>query len=200
VFIVYLAALIVGAGTIALQLLLAGHDGAGGHDVADGAGGHDVHAGHQDVDHSGSGFLPIFLSLRFWTFGLMAFGLVGVPLRLFGIVAPYLVPFIAAAMGLACGVFASWSFRALARAATQSGAEAADAVGRTGRVLIPCARGARGKVRIELKGQSVDYLATSEDAALEAGELVLVEEVRDGTVHVSRAPRELEGDQSDDDS
>jgi membrane protein implicated in regulation of membrane protease activity len=193
VLIVYLAALIVGGGTIALQLLMAGH-GDGMHDV------HADHAGHDGGEHSASSFLPIFLSLRFWTFGLMAFGLVGAALHLFALAPFALIPLVAAPMGFASGWFASWSFRALARAGTQSGAEATDAVGHVARVLVPCAKGARGKIRVELKGQSVDYLATTDDAELEAGELVLIEEMRDGTVHVSRAPRELEADQRDADS
>ena len=212
-----MAALIMGLGTVALQLLLAGHGDAGadaGHDLAvdADAGAHDlaadadVHdlaadaapgteleasASHDALHAAGGGFLPIFLSLRFWVFWLMAFGMVGTILHYLQLAPLLVIPFVAAATGLASGLFATWSFRALARTATQSGSSSSDAIGHVGKVLVPCTRAERGKVRIELRGQTLDYLATTDDEALAAGELVLVEEMRDGTVHVSRAPAEF---------
>jgi membrane protein implicated in regulation of membrane protease activity len=209
--VIYLGALIVGLGTILLQLFMSG-DGdadadAGGHDVAidadadadvgadadadADAGGHDgdVH-GHGGHDITG-GFLPIFLSLRFWTFGLMAFGIVGTLLSYLGLAAPLLTAVLAAGMGGGSGFFASWSFRALARAGTQSGAQTGDAVGQVGKVLVPCTKHARGKVRVELRGQAIDYLATTDSEELAEGELVLIEEIREGEVRVSRAPAEF---------
>ena len=212
--VIYLGALIVGLGTILLQLFMSG-DGdadadAGGHDVAvdadadvdvdADAGGHELdaqgHGGHGGHDITG-GFLPIFLSLRFWTFGLMAFGIVGTLLAYLGLAAPLLTALLATAMGVGSGFFASWSFRALARSTTQSGAQSGDAVGQVGKVLVRCTRQGRGKVRIELRGQTVDYLATTEAEELAEGELVLVEEVRDGEVRVARAPAEFLPNPSD---
>ena len=206
--VIYLGALIVGLGTILLQLFMSG-DGdadadAGGHDVAMdadadvdadvGAAGHEVdvhgHAGHGGHDLTG-GFLPILLSLRFWTFGLMAFGIVGTLLSYLGLAAPLLTAALALGMGVGSGFFASWGFRALARATTQSGAQTGDVVGQVGKVLVRCARGGRGKVRVELRGQTVDYLATTEAEELAEGELVLIEEIRDGEVRVARAPAEF---------
>ena len=70
--ILYLAALIIGFGTIALQLALGGDshsdadvggDGADAHLDADAHG--DADHGHGDHGHGEGGFLPIFLSLRF---------------------------------------------------------------------------------------------------------------------------------------
>jgi membrane protein implicated in regulation of membrane protease activity len=185
----YLAALIFGLGTILFQLFGSAHgDAAHPGDLHDGSS--DAHdAGH--ADHSG-GILPIVLSLRFWTFGALAFGLTGALLHFFKLAPLAVVPFVAVAMGLGSGWFAAWSFRALMRAATQSGATAGDAVGKLGRVLVTCEKGNRGKVRLELRGQSVDFLATTDEDQLEPGSSVLVEEVREGEVHVSRAPDELE--------
>ena len=199
---VYLAALIIGLGTLLLQLFMSG-DGdadadAGDHDVsldadAD-AGGHDVDV-HADADghHAdiGGGFLPIFLSLRFWTFGLMAFGLAGVIFHFLGLMPAVFVPFVALAMGLGSGFLASWTFRALARAGTGSGTRLGDAVGHVGKVLVPPNQAGRGKVRVELGGQSFDYIAVTDDEALAEGEAVLIEEMREGTVQVSRAPAEF---------
>jgi membrane protein implicated in regulation of membrane protease activity len=207
--IIYLVALIIGLGTIGLQLVMSGDgDADAGHDLSVDAAGdvdaggdldHDLSAdGHLHVDGAhghhgadGAGFLPIILSLRFWTFGLMAFGLAGTLLHYFELAPELLVPFVAVAMGLGSGLLASWAFRALARSTTQSGARATDAVGTVGKVLVACEQGSRGKVRIELMGQSIDYLATTDQARIDEGELVLVEEMRDGTAHVSRAPSEF---------
>jgi membrane protein implicated in regulation of membrane protease activity len=184
----YLAALIFGLGTILFQLFGASH-GDADHpgDLHDGSSGaHD--AGH--ADHSG-GILPIVLSLRFWTFGSLAFGLTGALLHYLGLAPLAIVPFLALAMGLGSGWFAAWSFRALMKSATQSGAVAGDALGKLGRVLVSCQRGSRGKVRLELRGQTVDFLATTDEDEIEPGTSVLVEEVREEELVVSRAPAEL---------
>ena len=78
-------------------------------------------ASHDALHAAGGGFLPIFLSLRFWVFWLMAFGMVGTILHYLQLAPLLVIPFVAAATGLASGLFATWSFRALARTATQSG-------------------------------------------------------------------------------
>ena len=57
----------------------------------------------------------------------------------------------------------------------------------SGRVLVACARGSRGKIRVTLKGQQVDMLATTDDEAIPVGSEVLVVEVRDDVAHVVRA-------------
>jgi membrane protein implicated in regulation of membrane protease activity len=184
----YLAALIFGLGTILVQLFGSSH-GDADHpgDLHDGSS--DAH-GDGHADHSG-GILPIVLSLRFWTFGSLAFGLTGALLHYLGLAPVPIALVLAMAMGLGSGWFAAWSLRALMKTATQSGAAAGDAVGKLGRVLVSCQRGGRGKVRLELRGQSVDFLATTDEDEIEPGESVLVEEVREGEVHVSRAPAEL---------
>jgi membrane protein implicated in regulation of membrane protease activity len=158
---------------------------AGGHDVD-----HDADAGGTHPHASGD-FLPIFLSLRFWTFGLLAFGMVGALLHFFGLMPPLVVAVLAVAMGLASGTLASWVFRALARSEVSSGARGDDAVGHVGRVLLPCEKERPGKIRVELRGQTLDFLASTDEAHIDAGELVLVEEVRDHVMHVSRAPRDF---------
>jgi hypothetical protein len=64
-------------------------------------------------------------------------------------------------------------------------------VGTVGKVLLPLGKGARGKIRIQLKGQTVDFVATTDDEQIESGQLVMIEEMRETTAHVSRAPVEL---------
>ncbi|MBN1611042.1 MAG: hypothetical protein JW940_30705 [Polyangiaceae bacterium] len=194
---VYWAALIVGLGTVLLQLLSGhGHADAGGGDtdldvdadadvhVGDiehaGDGGHDVDAGH------GSAFLPIFLSLRFWTFALLAFGMVGAPVRTLGLASPWATALLAVGMGLAAGFGASWAFAAIGRSQTSSGAQARDLLGQSGRVLIPPGAGGRCKVRVELLGQTIDLLAATDEKDLREGDEVLVTGTEDATVQVSR--------------
>jgi membrane protein implicated in regulation of membrane protease activity len=207
----YLAALIFGLGINLLQFVLAGIGGDADADHGDLDAGGDVDAdadvGDGDVvhptgdgaHHSGDGgFLPLVLSLRFWTFGSLAFGIVGSLIHFAGLAPAPVGLALAVAMGLASGLLASWVFRALTRSSSQSGALATDAVGQVGRVLVPVARGARGKIRIQLRGQTIDYLATTDDEALDVGADVLVSEVRSGEVHVCRAPSEFAGPPSDD--
>ena len=196
--ILYLAALIIGFGTIALQLAMGGDshsdadvggDGADAHLDADAHG--DADHGHGDHGHGEGGFLPIFLSLRFWTFTFLAFGLSGSLVHYLDLASSPVTLAMAVALGLGAGVLASLTFRALSKSEANSGATDRDAVGVVGRVLLPVGKGARGKIRIELKGQTVDYVATTDDERLEPGQMVMIEEMRDTTAHVSRAPAEL---------
>lgn len=196
--ILYLAALIIGFGTIALQLAMGGESDADadadahidaeldGDADADADGDH----AHADHGHGDGGFLPIFLSLRFWTFTLLAFGLSGSLIHYLDLANSGVALAIALALGLGAGLTASLTFRVLSKSEANSGATDRDAVGTVGKVLLPFGKGARGKIRIELKGQTVDFVATTDDEAIEAGQMVMIEEMRETTAHVSRAPLE----------
>jgi membrane protein implicated in regulation of membrane protease activity len=159
----------------------------GGHgdiDVHHDMGGH--HGGHGD-GHGDSGAIAIFLSFRFWTFALMAFGFVGTLLHFLKLASPLISLVAAGSVGLFSGFLASATMRAIARSQTSSGGEADEAIGQIGRVLIPLERGKHGKVRIEVHGRLVDLIATTDDERLEGGATVMVEEIRGTTAHVSRA-------------
>jgi membrane protein implicated in regulation of membrane protease activity len=189
---VYLAALVLGLGVLLLQFVMPGGDSGGAH--APELGGHgdlDVHHGgdgdHGGGHHSDLGAIAVFLSLRFWTFGLMSFGFVGTMLHYLELAPPSLSLGTAVGVGVTSGILASVAMRAIARSQTSSGGEVDDAVGTIGRVLIAIERGKRGKVRIEVRGRHVDLIATTDDEKLEDGESVIVEEMRGTTVHVSRA-------------
>jgi membrane protein implicated in regulation of membrane protease activity len=148
---------------------------------------HDVGTGHGDGHHADAGAIAVFLSLRFWTFGLMSFGFVGTLLHFLRLAGSVMTLGTATAVGLLSGVLASTAMRAIARAQTSSGGEADEAVGHVGRVLIPIERGKRGKVRIEVHGRLLDLIATTDDERLDGGESVIVEEMRGTMAHVSRA-------------
>jgi membrane protein implicated in regulation of membrane protease activity len=190
--IVFLAALILGAGTLAFQLASPGVADTDADAGADGGDGHDAHEhDHGHEVSSASGFLPLVLALRFWSFALLAFGLSGSLLYYLSLLGAWPAFGVALGTGLASGLLAAWSVRQLQRAQTSSGAETSDLVGQVGRVLVPLSRAQRGKIRVELKGQSIDFIASTDDEVLEAGTAVLVEELRGNAVHVSRAGREF---------
>lgn len=192
--VLYLAALILGLGTVMVQLLMGG-DGdadAGGGDAGGDASAdveHDVDTHHADAHaDAASGFLPIFLSLRFWIFGALAFGMVGSLLHFLSLASALVTLIVAVVMGVGSGMLASWIFRVLNRQHVSSGAGENDAVGHVGKVLIRVPAQGHGKVRIQLKGQTLDLLATTDEIELLEGEQVLIEEMRDGRARVSKAP------------
>ena len=184
---VYLGTLAFGALLILASLFGAGHDADMHVDlhVGDGHGGGDGHDQNQ-----ASAWLSLF-GLRFWSFATMFFGATGAILHVFGGPAlAVMAPFIAAAVGVAAGLGASMTFRALSRETVGQLRGAGSLVGRSGRLLLPVARGQRGKVRIAYPGSGdVDLVAESdEEASLDAGAEVLIVEVRGNVAVVERAP------------
>lgn len=167
---------------------------AGGGDAdAGGGGGGDAQAQHFDHGvgeaHGGvAGLFTAFLSLRFWMFFLAFFGLTGLVLDGLDLVDDSTVALIAAiAMGLLTGYGTVLVFRRLAHSETSTAASSSDYVGRSGRVLVGFGAGALGKVRLTLKGTTVDVLATTEDErAFQVGEDALVIAMNDTTAVVAR--------------
>ncbi len=175
----YLAALVLATGVIIFQIAASHDTDAGGHDAP--------HAAADDHD-----FAPWMLltSMRFWSFGLLAFGLVGTLLTWFALAGAGPVAAIAAVSGVGAGAFAATVVRRMMRKSATSHVTSADVVGRIGRVLVAPSALGRGKVRIEIKGNVVDYVARARET-LSAGDVVLVEQCEGQEVTVSRAPREL---------
>jgi membrane protein implicated in regulation of membrane protease activity len=174
-WLLYLLALILGGGILLVQLL-AGSD----HHGIDHGG-----VDHGDSSHPYEG--PGLLSIRSATYGLFTFGVVGGVLQVLGLASPAL----ALAGGLVTGglttFFVGLTFKRLSDPAASGEASLHEVEGGSGRVLVACARGSRGKIRVTLKGQQVDMLATTDDEAIPVGSEVLVVEVRDDVAHVVRA-------------
>jgi membrane protein implicated in regulation of membrane protease activity len=171
---VYLIALIVGGVLLALTLVLGG---AADHDTG---GGVDHHGGGDsgDGDHGALdavfGWLPV-TSLRFWTFFAAFFGGVGTVLSAWNLAGPVPAGLTAVAAGYLSGLIMDRSMRYLRRADADSSVGGGDVIGAAAEVLVPVAMGVPGKVRVRLKGRSMDLLArTDDEAVLAAGQHVTV--------------------------
>lgn len=214
----YVFSLVVALGILLVQIAMGGkgegaHDAHGGHEAGeaeaeleagDHGGDHADHADHADHgDHGGggkdlkhveaeAGFFGLFLSTRFWIFASLAFGMSGSLIHYLNLAGPITTLLVALGAGLSSGLFTVLLFQAVKRTSTSTTVHTTDAVGTVGRVLVPCGQGRLGKVRIELRGQSVDMLAITEEGEIKRGEMILVEDVDGHTVRVSRRPPELE--------
>jgi membrane protein implicated in regulation of membrane protease activity len=164
-----------------------GHDEMGHDHGADGSRDLDKHLGDSEV-----GALSLFFSTRFWIFASLAFGMSGSLIHVFALAGTLATLAVALSTGVGSGLFAVLTFRAVKRSSATTSAHASEAVGQIGRVLVACGRERQGQVRVELRGHSVDLLATTDDEKIARGELILVEDVRDSIAHVSRRPPELE--------
>jgi membrane protein implicated in regulation of membrane protease activity len=131
----------------------------------------------------------VLLSVRFWSFALVAFGLVGALLALIGTLGGTAILLVALGAGASSGTFAVTVIRRLLFRSPSSGSTYAELVGKVGRVIVPI-DGVPGKVRVELRGAWVDVVARAKEP-IDTGETVIVEEVDGDAAVVSRAPREL---------
>lgn len=188
---IYLAALILGMGTLVLQFVLS-H--AGGGDTGDAEVGGEVddlaleaEAGGEldhDVDgadgHHGSlvgSTAGLFLSMRFWTFALMAFGMVGALLHWLNLAGFGVTLTLSIVTGLISGLVAGVTFRML-KGSVSSSTSQDDTVGKMGQVTVPLRKGSLGKVRVLVKGKRVDMLATTDAESIDMGDDVVVVEFR----------------------
>jgi hypothetical protein len=203
----YVAALILGLGLLAVQLFASGEASADADagaalppdallpaDAVVGSAALDTAEGgplaHPGGAH-GFGWASMFLSLRFHMFAALGFGLVGAPVEALGLSSPGLTFVVALLTGLGVGVAASAAFRWLGRETLSSGATAAELIGQLGRVLVACGKGRTGKVRLTVRGQTLDLLASTDEASIEAGRGIIIQEVYGDRVHVCSAPSEL---------
>lgn len=194
-------------GILLLASILLGDKDGGAHDADGGAdggagGGADADAdtetgGSQGIDHgvadahgSIAGLFTAFLSLRFWMFFLAFFGLTGLALDGLDLVESSVVALaLSLGMGLLTGQVTVAVFRSLSASETSTAAGAHDYVGKSGRVLVSFGPGSLGKLRITLKGTTVDVLATSDDERpFATGDEAMVIQMNETTAVVARVP------------
>lgn len=190
----YVGALALGGALIAVSAFAGAHGDGGDADAdADADGDADAHvdaagdALHTGLDKDAGAWLP-FLSLRFWTFGLGAFGLTGLLLHLLSFSA--LVSGLSATgMGLFVGLLAAWAFRKLRSASVSGNVRLTDLAGQEAEVLLPVGPSQAGKVRLLVDGQLTDLIATTRDAApLPRRGRALVVAIEEGRAVVTALP------------
>jgi membrane protein implicated in regulation of membrane protease activity len=136
----------------------------------------------------------VVLSLRFYMLATMGFGIVGAPVTWLGLASRSATLLASILTALIVGFAGSWALRALGRQTLSSGASRGELVGQVGRVLLACEPDRRGKVRLQVRGQTLDFLATTDVARLEPGATIIVQEVGADALVVCEAPRELSSD------
>ena len=168
----YLVSLSFG-GTILLVTLLVGGDGDGD--------------GHGDGLDGAYAWFP-FASLRFWTSFLAFAGVTGALLTAGGVHSPLLVGGVAAAVGGATAMGVRAAALRLGRG-TGSIVGRDDLIGATGHVVLPVGPGRTGKVRLQIKGRTVERIAETEEGELveRDGEVLVHEVTANGRVRVVRA-------------
>ncbi|WP_428262185.1 hypothetical protein [Haliangium sp.] len=211
---IYLIALAIGGTLLVATLLLGGdHDADADVDVDVGADvDMDVDVGGADMDMDvdavevagdvdgdvevGHGvgadlatWLPV-VSLRFWTFFSAFFGLTGAALTVAEAGAGKVTTAVVSALvGYVCGMGVMMAFRKMRGAQTSSAISREDYIGAGATVLVTVAKGQMGKIRLTLKGRTIDVLARTEDERpLAAKEQAMVYAVTDeGHALITRA-------------
>ena len=170
-WLVYAIAVILGGGSLFIQVV-SGHHDIGGHEV------------ETDPHHPSQG--PGILSLRSLTFGIAAFGLVGAPLHTLGVLGPIPALAVAVASGAAASFISGWAMRNVGRSSVSGAAAFDELPGQQARVLVSCGPTERGKVRVSLKGQLVDLMAQTLGDEIEEGAAVTIVEVQGSVVLIER--------------
>lgn len=190
----YLFSLIVGGVLLGASILLGGHDTDVDADAdadvdldVDADADVDIDAdadvdvdADADVDKDfghgdAAGFLYTFLSMRFWVFFLAAFGLTGIVLDGFDLAHPWLGLALSIAMGTGSGFLAVTAIRKLGSDRDSRVVSSKDYVGKTARVLVPFEGEGLGKVRVDIRGNSIDLLASGLEEGDYEGEVLIVE-------------------------
>ena len=174
---IYLAALVLGLGVILLQFVAPGSDAGG-----------ESHGFSAEPEHPSADWGPVavFLSLRFWSFALLAFGLVATAFTLFDLASHAVTVIVAVPVGLLSGAIAAYSLRYLGRDTVSSGGDSDDVIGKVARVLVALEPGKRGKIRVEARGRTLDFVASTYGESLEVGAQVIVESFSGTTARVTR--------------
>jgi membrane protein implicated in regulation of membrane protease activity len=184
--VLYAVMALVGGGLVLLSAF-------GGHDHHVGHGGSlDLQADHDshiEVAHHGdvpaSDVWIAFLSLRFWTYFATITGLLGLLLTLFTELSPAVVAGTSFATGFLGGLLVALLIRFLQRAEGGANIGVEDLIGADARVLVAIRPGEEGKVRCQVKGETIDILAVFDgEHTIPAGSEVMVVSVEGSRARV----------------
>lgn len=161
---VYLGAVAFGVTLLVASFLMGGKDTGHGD-----SGGH----AHDGADMA-LGWAPV-TSLRFWVFLLTFGGGAGLAVGALGS-SEAVAAAGAVVIGWAAGAVAVAVVRSVTRHSVSSELGAGDIVGATGTLTLPVGPGKPGKVRVDIKGRTEDYVANVVDdgGELPTGSAVLV--------------------------
>lgn len=194
----YIISAIVGGGLILVSALggftsgvLDGVDTDHDVDLDSGDMDHDVSAGHhleyvKDAVATSDFWLPFF-SLRFWIYFFACFGLIGTIATLLNFGSSVAIGLTAGITGLLMGTAVAWAMRFLSRNNFDSSIKEEDFIGVAGRMVIVPRNGEPGKIRMSIKGDTIDMLALPQEGVeFEKGEEVVVVGFRGTKVEVAR--------------
>lgn len=183
---VYIVTAVVG-GIMILAAALMGHGDASVDAHAD------FHIGDHDLshDHNFDGAEGVWMhlfSIRFWTYLCATFGTVGALLTLLTDSKEPAIGFISLATALIAAGAIVALFATLKARESNSKAALIDLIGSAGKVLVTVRKDQPGKVRCEIKGESLDLLALTEGEEVIAPgtEVVILNVENDRAIVASR--------------
>jgi membrane protein implicated in regulation of membrane protease activity len=148
---------------------------------------HDIATTATDVDHhlelphaidvgwTNSDFWLAFVSMRFVTYFTGIFGITGTVLSLVTDMSGLTVALVSLLFGFVLGYGGSLLFRHLKSEGETSGVTAHDYIGALGRTLVGIKGSQPGKVRVSIKGDTIDMIALSEgEKEIGMGEEIVV--------------------------
>jgi hypothetical protein len=167
---IYLGAMAFGITLLAASFLLGGKDTDHGGDVHHGGDGGDG----SDGDVPGLAWAP-FGSLRFWIFLFTFGGGAGFALTHMG-TSSAVTAGSAAVIGWVSGALAVTVIRTMSKNSVSSGVDPSELVGLTGALTLPIGPGQPGKVRVDIKGRTEDFVANivEDGGTLPTGSTVLI--------------------------
>ncbi len=158
------------------------HDLAVSHDVSV---DHHAELAH-DLAPTSDFWLP-FLSLRFWVYFMAGFGLIGTILSVFQMAPVPMIMGISLGFGAVIGTAVAWIMRALKLNEKDESVRERDFMGVSGQLTVLPRNGEPGKIRMTIKGESIDMLALpANETEFERGEEVVVVGMEGTRVRVAR--------------
>jgi len=187
---IYLVTAIIGLGLIVFSALGGLAEGVDVDHSADADLSHDLDS---HVDGPISDFWLPFFSLRFWIYLIGGFGGFGLILTLMGINEQPLQLIAASVVGLIVGTGAAVTMRLIQKSHSNSSVSDRDFVGLIAKVLVAPIDANPGKIRLEIKNETIDVLALPlEGHTIASGDQVVVVSVDGAHVTVANAEKYLD--------
>lgn len=134
-----------------------------------------------------SGFWLPFLSIRFWTYFVGGFGILGTVLSLFGIESEPMRLYASLGTGVFLGLVAAYVWRFIQKDQLDASTKEGDFIGAMGTMTVSSRNHEPGKVRVSVRGELIDLIArTTDDQDVSAGEEVVVVEIDGGLARVMK--------------